>query len=290
MLAADRYAAVEKLLDGVLRRPERDENTRSDKLDAVLLHPVWGGVCLIAIMGLLFYLIFSVAEGPMDWIDWAGRIRIRRWVEELHGRRRPARPHHGRDHRRRRRRGDLPAADSHPVLLHRPHGGHRLHVARRLHHGPAHGQGRAERQSFVPFLSSYACAVPGIMATRTIASPKDRLVTILVAPLASCSARLPVYSLMIAAMFPSSDVPALTKAGIMLAMYALGTFGAFVFAWLFNRTLMKGAAVAHDSGDADLQDARAEHHRAPHAGAREDLPAPRRHRHPRPRPSCSGPR
>jgi ferrous iron transport protein B len=78
------------------------------------------------------------------------------------------------------------------------------------------------------------------MATRTIASLKDRIVTILVAPLASCSARLPVYSLLIAAMFPSSTVPAWNKALIMLSMYAIGTFGAFGFAWLFNRTLMKG--------------------------------------------------
>jgi ferrous iron transport protein B len=95
-------------------------------------------------------------------------------------------------------------------------------------------------KSFVPFLSAYACAVPGIMATRTIASLKDRIVTILVTPLASCSARLPVYSLMIAAMLPAGEVPALTRAGIMLSMYLLGTVGAFVFAWIFNRTLMKG--------------------------------------------------
>jgi ferrous iron transport protein B len=95
-------------------------------------------------------------------------------------------------------------------------------------------------KSFVPFLSSYACAVPGIMATRTIASVKDRIITIMIAPLASCSARLPVYSLMIAAMFPESEVSSWQKAGIMLAMYGIGTFGAFGFAWLFNRTLMKG--------------------------------------------------
>jgi ferrous iron transport protein B len=78
------------------------------------------------------------------------------------------------------------------------------------------------------------------MATRTIASPKDRLITILIAPLASCSARLPVYSLMIAAMFPANEVPALHKAMLMLSMYLLGTFGAFFFAWIFNLTLMKG--------------------------------------------------
>jgi ferrous iron transport protein B len=95
-------------------------------------------------------------------------------------------------------------------------------------------------KSFIPLLSSYACAIPGIMATRTIENHKDRLVTILVAPLMSCSARLPVYLLMIAALVPDDRVPLITKVGIMLLMYALGTFGAFGFAWLFKRTLLKG--------------------------------------------------
>jgi ferrous iron transport protein B len=96
-------------------------------------------------------------------------------------------------------------------------------------------------KSFIPLLSSYACAIPGIMATRTIEDHKDRLVTILVAPLMSCSARLPVYLLMIAALVPGDRVPVMTKVGIMLGMYALGTLGAFGFAWLFKRSLLKGA-------------------------------------------------
>jgi ferrous iron transport protein B len=78
------------------------------------------------------------------------------------------------------------------------------------------------------------------MATRTIEDRKDRLVTILVAPLMSCSARLPVYILMIAALVPGERVPLFTKVGIMLLMYALGTIGAFLFAWLFKRVLLRG--------------------------------------------------
>jgi ferrous iron transport protein B len=96
-------------------------------------------------------------------------------------------------------------------------------------------------KSFIPLLSSYACAIPGIMATRTIEEPKDRLVTILVAPLMSCSARLPVYVIMIAALLPAEQVPSWMKTGLMLLMYALGTVGAFAFAWLFKRFLFKGA-------------------------------------------------
>jgi ferrous iron transport protein B len=93
-------------------------------------------------------------------------------------------------------------------------------------------------KSFIPLLSSFACAIPGIMATRTIENRKDRLVTILVAPLMSCSARLPVYALMIAVLLPTGSV--WEKAGILLAMYALGTVTAFAMAWLFKKTLLRG--------------------------------------------------
>jgi ferrous iron transport protein B len=93
-------------------------------------------------------------------------------------------------------------------------------------------------KSFVPLLSSFACAIPGIMATRTIENRKDRFVTILVAPLMSCSARLPVYALMIALLLPAAGL--WQKAGIMLAMYLLGIFAAFGMAWLFKKTLLRG--------------------------------------------------
>jgi ferrous iron transport protein B len=91
-------------------------------------------------------------------------------------------------------------------------------------------------------LSSYACAIPGIMATRTIETPKDRLVTILVAPLMSCSARLPVYTLLIAACIPDIKILGWLKLqGLtMLAMYLLGTVVALLMAWLFKKTLLKG--------------------------------------------------
>jgi ferrous iron transport protein B len=97
-------------------------------------------------------------------------------------------------------------------------------------------------KSFIPMLSSFACAIPGIMATRTIESPKDRLVTILVAPLMSCSARLPVYTLLIAACIPNTTVFGFLKlTGLtMLSMYLLGIIVALLMAWLFKKTLLKG--------------------------------------------------
>jgi len=93
-------------------------------------------------------------------------------------------------------------------------------------------------------LSSFACAIPGIMATRTIDDKKSRLVTILVAPLMSCSARIPVYTLMIAAFIPNRHVLGIfTLPGLtMMAMYFLGTVAAFGMAWLFKKTLLKGPA------------------------------------------------
>ena len=97
-------------------------------------------------------------------------------------------------------------------------------------------------KSFIPLLSSFACAIPGIMATRTIENRRERLATILVAPFMSCSARLPVYTLLIGAFFAMYG--ALAQAGIMLACYALGIVAAAGTAFVFKRTLTKGPATS----------------------------------------------
>jgi ferrous iron transport protein B len=97
-------------------------------------------------------------------------------------------------------------------------------------------------KSFIPLLSSFACAIPGIMAARTIESRRDRLATILIAPFMSCSARLPVYALLIGTFFASHS--ALVQAGIMLGCYALGILAAVATAWVFKRSLLKGGATA----------------------------------------------
>ena len=99
-------------------------------------------------------------------------------------------------------------------------------------------------RSFIPLLSSFACAVPGIMATRSIADPKDRLTTILVAPLMTCSARLPVYALIIAAFIPNNQVlPGMRLQGlVMLGLYVTGIVGAMLAALALRRTIAKGSA------------------------------------------------
>jgi ferrous iron transport protein B len=104
-------------------------------------------------------------------------------------------------------------------------------------------------KSFIPLMSSFACAIPGILATRTIENRRDRLATILVAPFMSCSARLPVYSLLITTLFAAkqSENPfhaALRQTGIMLGCYGLGIFAAAATAWVFKRSLLKHAPAS----------------------------------------------
>ena len=99
-------------------------------------------------------------------------------------------------------------------------------------------------KSFIPLLSSFACAIPGIMATRSISDPKDRLTTILIAPLMTCSARLPVYAVVIAAVIPETAVGwGVGLQGLVLfALYIAGILGAMVVALVLRRSVTKGTA------------------------------------------------
>lgn len=96
-------------------------------------------------------------------------------------------------------------------------------------------------KAFLPLLSSFACAIPGIMATRTIEDRRDRLATIMIAPFMSCSARLPVYTLMIATFFAGQTIFGFVSLGavLILAMYALGIIVAIIVAWILKRTILK---------------------------------------------------
>jgi ferrous iron transport protein B len=98
-------------------------------------------------------------------------------------------------------------------------------------------------RSFIPLLSSFACAVPGIMATRSITDPKDRLTTILIAPLMTCSARLPVYAVIIAAFIPNRPVGFVGLQGLVLfGLYVFGIVGAMVVALILRGSVTKGKA------------------------------------------------
>ncbi len=233
-----RYAWVETIIEHTVRTRRGAEATLSERLDGIFTHKVWGWLVFLGVMAAVFFTIFRVAEVPMDWIE-AGQDALNGWIERV-----------------------MPAGDFRDLLTQgivAGVGGVVIFLPQILilffFIGLLEDTGYLARaafimdrvmsrvglhgKSFVPMLSSFACAIPGIMGARTIDNPKDRLVTILVAPLVSCSARLPVYSLMIAVMLPGA-YSAWHKAGLMLALYALGLTAAFGMAWLFRKTLFKG--------------------------------------------------
>jgi ferrous iron transport protein B len=236
-----RYARVAEIQRAVTTELAPPGETFSDKLDRVLTHKVWGTMIFIGVMTLMFQSIFTFARIPMEALQSAVA-----WLGTTVGGMIPP--------------GDLNSlltdgiiAGVGAVIVFLPQilllflfigfledTGYMARAAflmdRLMSKVGLHGK------SFIPMLSSFACAIPGIMATRTIESPKDRLVTILVAPLMSCSARLPVYTLLIAACIPDIKVLGFLKlAGLtMLAMYLLGIIVALFMAWLFKKTLLKG--------------------------------------------------
>ena len=236
-----RYAKIAEIQQAVTTQLSPLGETFSDKLDRVLTHKVWGTLIFLAIMALIFQSIFTFAQYPMEliqsFVQWVGST-AGKWIPP----------------------GDLNSllvdgviAGVGAVLVFLPQilllflfigfledTGYMARAAflmdRLMSKVGLHGK------SFIPMLSSYACAIPGIMATRTIESRKDRLVTILVAPLMSCSARLPVYTLLIAACIPNIKLLGFFKLqGLtMLTMYLLGTVVALLMAWVFKKTLLKG--------------------------------------------------
>ena len=237
-LVNSRYDSISKISADAVHRRDAHARSVSDRIDEVVTHPVWGWVVLAAVMTLLFVSIFSFAEAPMNWIG-DRTAALSNCVKNTMA---PG------DLRNLITDGAIGGVGSVVTFLPQililfffmgllESTGYMARAAfimdRLMSRVGLNGK------SFIPLLSSYACAIPGIMATRTIENAKDRLVTILVAPLMSCSARLPIYILMIAALLPNGRVSILAKVGIMLLMYALGTVGAFAFAWLFKRTLLK---------------------------------------------------
>ena len=209
------------------------------RIDAVVMHPVWGLVLLAAVLFLIFQAVFSWATVPMDFIKetMAGPGRL---DHRAPGGRPAAQPAGRRRHRRRRRGDRLPAADPDPVPLHPRARGTGYMPRAAFLMDQLMGKVGLSGRAFIPLLSSFACAIPGIMATRTIADAKDRLATILIAPLMTCSARLPVYALMIGAFVPNRSVGVFNLRGLTLfGLYIAGVASAMGVAWVFKRVWMK---------------------------------------------------
>ena len=215
------------------------------RLDSVLLHPIAGPLILAAILFVMFQAVFAWSEVPVGWIE-GGIVRLGQIVTD-------AMP----NGLLRSLIVDGVIGGVGAVVVFLPQililflfilileaSGYMVRAAF-LMDKLMHGAGLSGR-AFIPLLSSFACAVPGIMATRTIDNPKDRLTTILVAPLMTCSARLPVYTLIIAAFIPNRPVgPGIGLQGlVMFGLYVTGVAGALLAALALRRTITKGGGGA----------------------------------------------
>jgi ferrous iron transport protein B len=240
--AIARYGWVGKTLDGVVTRPAVRVKSRSDGIDRIVTHKVWGTLIFAAAMLVVFSSIFTLATKPMDWIE-TGQGKLQEWVGAGMA------------------EGPLKSlvidgiiGGVGSVVVFLPQilmlfgliailedCGYMARAAYLM--DKLMSRVGLSGKSFIPLLSSFACAIPGIMATRVIENRRDRLTTILVAPLMSCSARLPVYTLL-CGMLPARkylfgllSLPGLT----LFSMYLLGIVAAMLVAFLLKRSLLRGA-------------------------------------------------
>ena len=229
----DLHAQVREMIADTVVMPRRTAEI-DDALDRWLLHPVWGLAALAVVMFLIFQAVFSWAAPLQDGIEalttWLGAAISNNLPEGL-------------------LRGllvDGIVAGLGGVVVFLPQililflfilvleeSGY-LPRAAFLLDRMMFAVGLTGR-SFIPLLSSYACAIPGIMATRSIQDPRDRLTTILVAPLTTCSARLPVYAMLIGAFIPRTEIGWFNLQGLVLfGLYALGIASVMAVAWVMK--------------------------------------------------------
>ena len=231
----------------MLQKLDLDEivpHAASDRIDRFVLHPVLGPLLLAAVLFLVFQAVFAWAEAPMTLIEdgtkWLGELAgshlAAGWLKSLIV--------------------DGIIAGAGGVLVFLPQililfffilvleeSGYLPRAAFLLDR--LMGWVGLSGRSFIPMLSSFACAIPGIMAARTISNSRDRLVTILIAPLMTCSARLPVYALLIGAFIPQQEVAGMFQLQglVLFALYLAGILGAMLVAWVLKRFTAAGRQV-----------------------------------------------
>ncbi len=238
--AEERYSWASELTACVLRFPKPD--VRSERLDRVLLHPVFGLLAFGVVMLVFFQTIFTLAQPAMDAIE-AAISWLQNGLEAW-----------------------LPAGVVRNLLVHGVLGGvgavvvflpqivllyflltvledsgyfaRAAFLVDRLL-GVFGLQGRA----FIPILGGFACAIPAILSTRVIPSRQERLATMLIIPLMTCSARLPVYTLLVGATVPATYIGGIisVQALVMMGLYLLGAGTGLVMAWILRHTLLRGA-------------------------------------------------
>lgn len=235
-----RYREIDRILkEARIRAPKPDIWTQ--RIDKVVLHPLWGTLLLYTLLAMIFQAIFNWANIPMDLIEtgimgignWIGGALPESWLRSLVV--------------------DGVIAGVGAVVVFLPQilflffvillledSGYMARAAflmdRHMRRVGLHGR------AFIPLLSSFACAIPGIMATRTIENKRDRVSTILISPLMACSARIPVYTLLIAAFIPNNHVwgPFYLQGLVMLGLYLGGALIGLAMAYLFKRIIFKG--------------------------------------------------
>lgn len=232
---ARRIAAAVTVREGV-------EHVLTRRMDSVALSPVFGPILLLSVLFLMFQAVFAWAEAPMAWID-NGIMELQRYSVEFLP-----------DGLLQSLIVDGVLAGVGSVVIFLPQililfafilvleaSGYMSRAAFLMDRimTLAGLNGRA----FIPLLSSFACAIPGIMAARTIDHPRDRLTTIMVAPLMTCAARLPVYTLIIAAFIPNTVVfgGVRLQGLVMFGLYIVGIVSALIVAGVLKKTLTKGA-------------------------------------------------
>ncbi|MFT7421310.1 MAG: ferrous iron transport protein B [Arcticibacterium sp.] len=232
------FEDISRSLKDVVKSPDTKGASRSDRMDKVFLHKIWGYIIFFAILYVIFNAVFALAEYPMDWID-AGIAHLNDWLKST-----------------------LPAskltslltdglvAGIGGVLIFIPQiaflfafitileeSGYMARVVvlmdkliRRF---------GLSGKSVVPLISSMACAVPAVMSARTIGNWKERLVTIMVTPLMSCAARLPIYTILIALVVPNTKVFGIfgLQGVALMGLYLLGFFSALLAGWVIKKLL-----------------------------------------------------
>ena len=233
-LVEDRYAYVRGICREVCQRALLDKATVTEKIDNVLLNRVLGIPLFLGMMWLLFQMTFTLGAPPMDWID-SGVSALGDWLNANMA-----------DGLLRSLLVDGIVGGVGGVIVFLPNilllflgiaflegTGYMARAAfvmdQVMHKAGLHGK------SFVPMLIGFGCSVPALMASRTLENPRDRLVTILVTPLMSCGARLPVYSLLIAAFFPTQ-----MGGNILFSIYMIGICLAIIMARVFRTWLLPG--------------------------------------------------
>jgi len=229
------YREVRRILAASMRQPATDTRI-DDSLDRAMLHPLWGMLILAGTLFLIFQAVFSWAGPPMDAIKdlvgAVGSLLKERMAEGV----------------LRSLLVDGIVAGAGSVLVFLPQililflfllfledSGYLPRAAFLLDR--VMGTVGLSGRSFIPLLSSFACAVPGIMATRTISNARDRLATIMISPLMTCSARLPVYALVIGAFVPRRTVGHVfnLQGLVLFALYVAGIIGAMAVAFVMQR-------------------------------------------------------